>query len=91
MSVAFQHHACMAQHLRCWTAVGSCLPSSCGRLQVVIFVKSVARARELSKLLIDCNFPAICIHSAMGQEERCALCQLLSLLWQHHRGHCSCV
>lgn len=41
-------------------------------VQVVIFVKSVARARELSKLLIDCNFPAICIHSAMGQEERWA-------------------
>ena len=32
----------------------------------------MARARELSKLLIDCNFPAICIHSAMGQEERWA-------------------
>ena len=48
-----------------------------GGAQVVIFVKSVARARELSKLLIDCNFPAICIHSAMGQEERCALCHVL--------------
>ena len=39
-------------------------------LQVVIFVKSVARAKELSRLLTECNFPAICIHSALGQEER---------------------
>lgn len=38
--------------------------------QVVIFVKSVLRAKELNKLLIECNFPSICIHSAMKQEER---------------------
>ncbi|KAK9852090.1 hypothetical protein WJX84_003221 [Apatococcus fuscideae] len=38
--------------------------------QVVIFVKSVARAKELSRLLTACNFPAICIHSALNQEER---------------------
>ncbi|KAG5408317.1 hypothetical protein IGI04_004636, partial [Brassica rapa subsp. trilocularis] len=38
--------------------------------QVVIFVKSVSRARELNKLLIECNFPSICIHSGMSQEER---------------------
>ena len=38
--------------------------------QVVIFVKSVARANELSKLLVECNFPSICIHSGMSQEER---------------------
>lgn len=38
--------------------------------QVVIFVKSVARANELNKLLVECNFPSICIHSAMPQEER---------------------
>ncbi|KAL6141015.1 hypothetical protein ACLB2K_059307 [Fragaria x ananassa] len=31
--------------------------------QVVIFVKSVSRAAELNKLLADCNFPSICIHS----------------------------
>ncbi|WZZ30441.1 hypothetical protein YC2023_013842 [Brassica napus] len=38
--------------------------------QVVIFVKSVSRAWELNKLLIECNFPSICIHSGMSQEER---------------------
>ena len=39
--------------------------------QCVIFVKSVARAQELTKLLNDCNFPAITIHSSMKQAERC--------------------
>ncbi|GMY34026.1 probable polygalacturonase At1g80170 [Fagus crenata] len=38
--------------------------------QVVIFVKSVNRAAELNKLLTECNFPSICIHSGMAQEER---------------------
>ncbi|RXH88506.1 hypothetical protein DVH24_000105 [Malus domestica] len=38
--------------------------------QVVIFVKSVSRAAELNNLLADCNFPSICIHSGMPQEER---------------------
>eukprot|EP01137_Pigoraptor_chileana_P000539 Opistho-2@36898 len=38
--------------------------------QVVIFVKLVNRAVELTKLLIECNFPAITIHSGMSQEER---------------------
>ncbi|KAF4377292.1 hypothetical protein F8388_012393 [Cannabis sativa] len=38
--------------------------------QVVIFVKSVSRAAELNKLLAECNFPSICIHSGMSQEER---------------------
>ncbi|KAH7547394.1 hypothetical protein FEM48_Zijuj01G0305100 [Ziziphus jujuba var. spinosa] len=38
--------------------------------QVVIFVKSVSRAAELNKLLADSNFPSICIHSGMSQEER---------------------
>ena len=38
--------------------------------QVVIFVKSVQRAAELNKLLIECNFPSICIHARMTQEER---------------------
>ena len=31
--------------------------------QVVIFVSKVKRAVELSRLLEDCNFPSICIHS----------------------------
>ncbi|KAF8213627.1 ATP-dependent RNA helicase SUB2 [Mycena galopus ATCC 62051] len=38
--------------------------------QVVIFVKSVARANELDKLLVSCNFPSISIHSGLAQEER---------------------
>uniref|UniRef100_A0A7N0V0U1 RNA helicase n=1 Tax=Kalanchoe fedtschenkoi TaxID=63787 RepID=A0A7N0V0U1_KALFE len=38
--------------------------------QVVIFVKSVSRASELNKLLVECNFPSICIHSGMSQEDR---------------------
>lgn len=38
--------------------------------QVIIFVKSVQRATELAKLLVECNFPAICITAAMSQEER---------------------
>ncbi|KAF3608799.1 hypothetical protein DY000_02049828 [Brassica cretica] len=37
--------------------------------QVVIFVKRVSRAGELNKLFIECNFPSICIHSGMSQEE----------------------
>ena len=39
-------------------------------VQVVIFVKSVARAIELDKLLVSCNFPSISIHSGLTQEER---------------------
>lgn len=46
--------------------VGAWLP-----VQVVIFVKSVSRAKELNKLLVECNFPSICIHSAQKQDERC--------------------
>ncbi|KAL3939316.1 MAG: hypothetical protein SGBAC_005938 [Bacillariaceae sp.] len=38
--------------------------------QVVIFVSKVARAKELNRLLTDCNFPSICIHAGMKQEER---------------------
>lgn len=38
--------------------------------QVCIFVRSVARAIELNKLLSECNFPSICIHSGLTQEER---------------------
>merc|ERR1711865_220947 len=38
--------------------------------QVVIFVKSVSRATELNKLLCECNFPSICMHSRMTQEDR---------------------
>merc|ERR1712224_981446 len=38
--------------------------------QVVIFVKSVQRATALDKLLVECNFPSIAIHSGLKQEER---------------------
>jgi ATP-dependent RNA helicase UAP56/SUB2 len=38
--------------------------------QLVIFVRTVNRAAELNKLLQDCNFPSVCIHSVMNQEER---------------------
>merc|ERR1719171_1176175 len=40
--------------------------------QVVIFVKSVQRAIALDKLLVECNFPSISIHSGLEQEERIA-------------------
>merc|ERR1712113_1345128 len=38
--------------------------------QVVIFVKSVQRAIALDKLLVECSFPSVAIHSGLGQEER---------------------
>jgi len=38
--------------------------------QVVIFVNSVRRASELNKLLAECAFPSMCIHSGLKQEER---------------------
>jgi ATP-dependent RNA helicase UAP56/SUB2 len=40
--------------------------------QVVIFVAKVARANELNRLLTECNFPSICIHAGMKQDERIA-------------------
>jgi len=40
--------------------------------QVVIFVSKVSRAKELNRLLTECNFPSICIHAGMKQEERIA-------------------
>jgi len=40
--------------------------------QVVIFVKSVQRATALDKLLVECNFPSIAIHSGLSQEDRIA-------------------
>merc|ERR1712113_1142177 len=43
--------------------------------QVVIFVKAVRRAIELDKLLKECNFPSLCIHSKLSQEERLRLYQ----------------
>ena len=49
-----------------------CGAEGCRCMQIVIFVKSVARAKELNKLLVECNFPSICIHSAQKQDERSA-------------------
>lgn len=40
--------------------------------QVIIFVKSTARATQLNKILIEANFPSIVIHSGIPQEERIA-------------------
>jgi ATP-dependent RNA helicase UAP56/SUB2 len=40
--------------------------------QVVIFVSKVARAKTLTKLLNECNFPSVDIHSGMKQDERIA-------------------
>jgi len=38
--------------------------------QVVIFVSKINRCNELNRLLTECNFPAIAIHSGMSQDER---------------------
>jgi len=38
--------------------------------QVVIFVKSVQRAKKLNELLVECKFPSIAIYSSLKQEER---------------------
>merc|ERR1712194_800018 len=38
--------------------------------QVVIFVKSVQRAMALDKLLVECSFPSLAIHSGLSQEDR---------------------
>ncbi|KAJ1912739.1 Suppressor of the cold-sensitive snRNP biogenesis mutant brr1-1 [Tieghemiomyces parasiticus] len=43
--------------------------------QVCIFVKSVARAKALSALLVSANFPSIAIHSGLEQSERIRLYQ----------------
>jgi ATP-dependent RNA helicase UAP56/SUB2 len=41
--------------------------------QVIIFVKSTVRATELDRLLRECNFPSIAVHSGVSQEERYVL------------------
>lgn len=40
--------------------------------QVVIFVSKVARAKTLDKLLCECGFPSVCIHSGLRMKERMA-------------------
>lgn len=39
-------------------------------VQVVIFVKSVQRARALNALLNECNFPSVCIYRGLDQQAR---------------------
>jgi ATP-dependent RNA helicase UAP56/SUB2 len=56
-------HSGRHRHLPC------CLTAQ-APFQVCIFVKSVARATELDRLLRECNFPSIAIHSALDQAER---------------------
>lgn len=41
--------------------------------QVVIFVSKQVRARELNRLMNECNFPSTYIHGGMQQEERLKL------------------
>ena len=41
--------------------------------QVVIFVSKVSRAKELNRLLQECNFPSICIHGGQSQARRIEL------------------
>merc|ERR1719160_415718 len=38
--------------------------------QVIIFVKSTARAQTLNKLLCECNFPSVATYGRLKQEER---------------------
>merc|ERR1719265_2062631 len=40
--------------------------------QVVIFVKSVQRCIALDKLLQECSFPSVAVHSGLKQDERIA-------------------
>ncbi len=40
--------------------------------QVVIFVKTVSRAIALDKLLVECHFPSVTIHSLLRQDVRIA-------------------
>lgn len=38
--------------------------------QVIIFVKSVQRAQALDRLLQECSFPSVAVHSHLKQQER---------------------
>src|ERR1700744_4520399 len=42
--------------------------------QVIIFVRNTIRATELDRLLRECNFPSIAVHSGISQEERFVAC-----------------
>jgi ATP-dependent RNA helicase UAP56/SUB2 len=49
--------------------------------QVIIFVKSTLRATELDKLLRECNFPSIAVHSGVSQDERYVSTWEYATLW----------
>jgi len=38
--------------------------------QVVIFVNGVRRCQALNKLLVECNFPSMCVYGGLDQETR---------------------
>jgi len=38
--------------------------------QVVIFVNGTRRCKELNRLLVECNFPSMCIYCGLKQEDR---------------------
>ena len=38
--------------------------------QAIVFVKSTVRATELDRLLRECGFPSVAVHSGVSQEER---------------------
>lgn len=46
--------------------------------QVIVFVKSTVRATELNRLLVECGFPSVAVHSGVSQEERYAFTTRLS-------------
>jgi hypothetical protein len=49
--------------------------------QVIIFVMSTLRATELDKLLRECNFPSIAVHSGVSQEERYVFVAQVAVGW----------
>lgn len=60
-------HACLPC-MAC--ALVDAVPALAHCAQVVIFVKSVQRAKTLNALLNECNFPSVCIYAGMPQDKR---------------------
>lgn len=56
--------------MACAASLRVCECSPFCAAQVIIFVRSTARANQLNQLLLECNFPSICVHGALKQEER---------------------
>ncbi|KAJ7747697.1 hypothetical protein DFH07DRAFT_1037118 [Mycena maculata] len=52
--------------------------------QVVIFVKSVAWANELDKLLVSCNFPSISIHFGLAKRSGTYLIDVHYCIYSFH-------